>query len=79
MASKGGPRHTCKPHVDSGLLMRVFSNNSSLLQNLGTYERISRNQACDPKGLLHLWPLIDGLVELEPTCEVHPTCLKDKP
>ena len=77
MSSKGGPRHTCKPHVDSGLLMRVFSNNSSLLQNLGTYERISRNQACDPKGLLHLWPLINGLVELEPTCEVHGTCLKD--
>ena len=26
---------------------------------------------------MHLWPLINGLVELEPTCEVHATCLKD--
>ena len=74
--NKGGYRHTSKPQVDQGLLMKVFSNNSNLLGNMGIYERISRSQGCDPKGLIKLLPLIRGLVELEPTCEIHQSCLR---
>ena len=74
--NKGGYRHTAKPQVDQGLLMKVFSNNSNLLGNMGVYERISRSQGCDPKGLIKLLPLIKGLVELEPTCEIHQSCLR---
>ena len=74
--NKGGYRHTSKPQVDQGLLMKVFDNNSNLLGNMGIYERISRSQGCDPKGLIKLLPLIRGLVELEPTCEIHQSCLR---
>ena len=77
MPSKGGPRHFSKPQVDPGLLMSVFSNYKKLLQDFGSYERLSSSQACDPKGLLNLWPFINALVELEPTCEIQATCLRN--
>ena len=74
--NKGVYRHTSKPQVDQGLLMKVLSTNSNLLGNMGTYERISKSQGCDPKGLMKLLPLIRGLIELEPTCEIHQSCLR---
>ena len=74
--SKGGARHTAKPEVDEGLLVSLFSEQRSLLQHMGSYERISRSQACNPKGLIDLLPLTKGLVKLEPTCEIHTQCLR---
>ena len=74
--SKGGARHTAKPEVDEGLLVSLFSEQRSLLQHMGSYERISRSQACNPKGLIDLLPTTKGLVKLEPTCEIHTQCLR---
>ena len=34
-----------------------------------------KNQASDPKGLLHCLPLLKGLIKLEPTCEIHGSSL----
>ena len=76
MSNKGGYRHTPKPQVDEGLLVKVFSNNSSLLGNMGSYDKISKSQGCDPRGLVKLLPLIKALVELEPTCEIHTSPLR---
>eukprot|EP00438_Fugacium_kawagutii_P033587 Skav205237 [mRNA] locus=scaffold1794:241395:247080:+ [translate_table: standard] len=76
MAGRGGSRHTSKPHVDEGLLLKVFSKNSDLLRNMGSYERISKSQAADPRGLVALLPMIQGLVELQPTCEIHTSSLR---
>ena len=39
-------------------------------------EKISRSQACDPKGLWVCLPLLKGLVELSPICEIHGACLR---
>ena len=69
--SRGGARHTPKPQVDEGLLVSLFAEHKSLVQHMGSYERISRSQACNPKGLMDLLPLTKGLVNLEPTCEIH--------
>ena len=75
---KGGARHTPKPQVDEGLLLKVFSNHnhSSLLEKFGVYEKISSSQGCDPKGLLKILPLVAALVDLEPTCEIHTSNLR---
>ena len=74
--AKGGARHTPKPQVDEGLLYKVISNQSALLKNLGSYEHISSSQGCDPKGLVKILPLVRSLVDLEGTCEIHPSCLR---
>ena len=73
---KGGARHTPKPHIDPGLLLKEISKHSGLIQDLGSYEKISRSQACDPKGLWVCLPLLKGLVELSPICEIHGACLR---
>ena len=74
--AKGGARHTPKPQVDDGLLFKAISNHSSLLKNLGSYEKISKSQGCDPRGLLKLLPLVGSLIDLEATSEIHPSCLR---
>ena len=74
--AKGGARHTAKPQVDEGLLFKAMSNHSGLLKNLGSYEHISTSQGCDPKGLVKILPLVQALVDLEGTCEIHPSCLR---
>lgn len=68
---KGGARHTKKPRTEIGLLLKCFNSHISLVKDLGVYENISRNQACHPEGLFRCLPLVKGIVELEPTCEVH--------
>ena len=73
---KGGARHTPKPHIDPGLLLKEISKHSGLIQDLGSYEKISRSQACDPKGLWVCLPLLKGLVELSPICEIRGACLR---
>ena len=75
MSGKGGARHTPKPQLDAGVLQTMFGKHQDLIKDLGKYERISKNQASDPKGLLHCLPLIKGLIKLEPTCEIHGSSL----
>ena len=71
MSTKGGARHTTKPQVDTGLLYKAMSSHRQLLANMGLYESISKTQACNPKALVKVMPLIKGLVELEATAEIH--------
>ena len=77
MNSKGGPRHTIKPRLDEGVLMKVIRKHSSLLANVGAYENISKSQSCNPKGLYKLLPLIRDLLTLEPTGEIHTQSLRN--
>ena len=53
-----------------------FSAHSSLLAKLGIYENVSKNQSCSPKGILYVLPLLKWLVELELTCEIHGSSLR---
>jgi len=74
--TKGGSRHTKKTEVDVGLLLTVLTEHSCLVQNLGAYEHISRNQSCHPKGLVKVLPLSKGLIKLSDTGEIHSSCLR---
>ena len=71
MSTRGGARHTTKPQVDTGLLYKSICQNKGPLANMGLYESISKTQACNPKALVKVIPLIKGLVELEATGEIH--------
>lgn len=73
---KGGYRHTAKPHVDVGLLLEALKKHESLLKNFGPYSAISGNQAVDPKGLIHCLGLLQDLVKLSPTAEIHSSPLR---
>ena len=75
-SGKGGARHTPKPQVDTDLLVNCFSAHKNMLAKLGLYENLSKNQACSPKGIVQVLPLLKGLVELEPTCEIHGSSLR---
>lgn len=75
-SGKGGARHTPKPQVDTSLLVQCFLIHKVLLSKLGIYENMSKNQACSPKGIVQVLPLLKGLVDLEPTCEIHGSCLR---
>lgn len=73
--------------VDQGVLYKCLSCHEDLIQDLGTYEMVSRNQATDPGGLMEIIALLESLVKVSATFEVHSgplrTCLltlaKDKP
>ena len=73
---KGGARHFTKPYVDAGILLKTLEVHSKLVTNLGPYESISKNQGCSPKGLLHCLPLVKGLLELQPSAEIHSSSLR---
>ena len=73
---KGGARHFTKPHIDVGILKRELDKHKLLIQNLGAYESVSRNQAANPKGLIGVIDLVAGLLVLEPSCEVHQASLR---
>ena len=85
--SKGGARHFAKPMVDQGVLYKCPSCHEDLVQDLGTYELVSSNRATDPAGLMEIIALLESLVKISTTCEVHSgplrTCLlslaKEKP
>ena len=74
--SRGGNRHNVKPQVDEGLLVKLFNQQSQLIKDLGPYEKISKTQAINPKGLMAVLPLTKGLLELENTGEIHGQCLR---
>ena len=75
-SGEGGARHTPKPQVDTSLLAQCFLTHKDLLAKLGAYENMSKNQACSPKGIVQVLPLLEGLVDLESTCEIHGSCLR---
>ena len=74
--TRGGNRHTKKPEVDVGLLLKVFTEHPSLVGDLGPYEHIGRSQSCHPKGLIQVLPLTKGLLKLSDTGEIHTQCLR---
>ncbi|OLQ05274.1 hypothetical protein AK812_SmicGene11556 [Symbiodinium microadriaticum] len=73
---KGGARHFAKPQVDEGLLLKVLSSHADIVASMGAYEAVSKSQAANPQGLIRVLPLVNGLLRLEPTCEVHPGNLR---
>ena len=73
---RGGPRHFVKPVVDIGILHRCLCQYDDVVQDLGAYEHVSRNQATDVPGLLQVVGLLEGLVKVSTTCEVHPSTLR---
>ena len=46
------------------------------MQNLGSYEAVSKSQSISPKGLIHCLPLSKGLIALAPTGEIHGNSLR---
>ena len=71
MPGKGGARHFSKPLIDQGLLYKVFYEHKGLVMDLKGYEVLSRNSALNPLALHQVLPLVDALVELECSCEIH--------
>ena len=71
MSGKGGPRHTSKPHVDVSLFLQTLQRHESIIMNFGAYTMLSRSQSVDPKGLMHCFPLLDDLIKLSKTAEIH--------
>ena len=71
MSGKGGARHFSKPVVNQGLLYKVFSEHQELVVDLKGYEILSRNSAINGKAMRRALPLIQALVELEPSAEIH--------
>ena len=58
------------------MLYKVFLKHQDLINDFKSYEILSRNSAVDPRGLHSLLPLVDDLVKLEPTGEIHPNPMK---
>jgi hypothetical protein len=71
MSGKGGARHFSKPLIDQGLLYQVFAEHKELVFNLKGYELLSRNSAHNPLAMHQVLPLIDALVDLESSAEIH--------
>jgi hypothetical protein len=73
---KGGKLHFAKPVVDGGLLFRALLTGAQFLRNLGDYETLSRGSLPSYEGLVQNGPLLEELLVLEPTAELHPQPVK---
>ncbi len=73
---KGGARHFSKPYIDPGLLYKCLKDHEKIVQDVGPYETISRNQAIDCTGIVKILPLVHDLVGLANTCEINPGPLR---
>ena len=73
---RGGARHKAKPYVDPGLLFKVLDKHEDLVTDLKGYEVLSRNSAVDPKALHSLLPMLNELLDLVPSAEIHPGSLR---
>ena len=73
---KGGARHFSKPYIDPGLLFKCLKDHEKIVQDVGPYETVSRNQAVDCNGMLKILPLVHDLVGLAKTCEINPGPLR---
>ena len=76
MSGKGGARHFAKPYIDPDIVFKTLSDNAEVMGHLGAYENISRQNAPDPKGVLHCSKLLMDLLGVSETAEIHPSSLK---
>jgi hypothetical protein len=76
MVSRGGSRHRSKPYIESGLLIKVLLKHEDILVNFKGYESCSRNSGADPKGLIYCLDLVNDLLDLEASAEIHPARLR---
>ena len=75
--SRGGARHFAKPMIETGLIFDIFFRHEDLIRNFGSYETLSTQSAVDPKGLIHNLPLVEDILEIAPSCEIHPQPLRN--
>ena len=68
---KGGARHLPKPFIDAGIVYDALSKHKELISNFGRYDTVSKNQGIDAAGLIQVLPLVQSLVKVESTCEIH--------
>ena len=76
MPTRGGSRHRSKPYIESGLLTKVLLRHEDILVNFKGYESCSRNSGADPKGLVHCLDLVNDVLELEASAEIHTAPLR---
>lgn len=69
---RGGAKHFSKPMVDPYLLYKTLHKHHELVANVGGYETVSRSQGTDAKGLHQCLPLLQDLLQISPTGEIHP-------
>ena len=77
MSGRGGARHFAKPFVESGLLYEILSHHEDLIKDFGPYEVITAQGAADPKGLVACLGLLEELMGIVPTCELHAQPLRN--
>ena len=68
---RGGARHMPKPHIDVMLVYDALNKHRDILVNFGPYNALSKSMAVDPKGLMHCYFLLDELIKISPTGEIH--------
>lgn len=73
---KGGKLHTSKPLIDGGLLFKAFLKCSGFLKHLGHYETLSRSSSPSYEGLVANSPLLEEILVLEASAELHPASVK---
>ena len=74
--NKGGARHFIKPYIDPDIVFSIVSKNQDILCHMGPYEVVSRNNAPDPKGILHCSMLVMDFLDASESGEVHQSSLK---
>ena len=67
----GGRRHFPKPFCDAGLVLKALQENEQLVCDLGPYEAVSTSSGIEAPGLYQNLNLIEALVKVEKTCEIH--------
>lgn len=60
-----------KPHIDVMLVYDALNKHRDILVNFGPYNALSKSMAVDPKGLMHCYFLLDELIKISPTGEIH--------
>ena len=74
--NKGGARHFIKPYIDPDIVFSIVSKNQDILCHMGPYEVVSRNNAPDPKGILHCSMFVMDFLDASESGEVHQSSLK---
>ena len=73
---RGGPRHSAKPYVDPGVLLKCLEKHTELLAEMGAYDVLGSNAALDFKALLRLKPLWTSLLKAESSGQIAPKPLR---
>ena len=56
--------------IDQQLLTKMLADNMPLVTNMGEYETISRRMAAKGSGLVAMAPLIESIVDMQPSAEL---------